>query len=95
MIRLSLVGSPDFVSSERVFVIHLETPGWCNFKLCYSDQGFKNQTQFKLHSKMSLVTPKCKLTGFLASSGLLVKLTSNSELMLNKIKPTQSGLTLN
>ena len=40
---------------------------------------------------MSLVTPECKLAGFLASSRFLVKLASNSEFMLNKIKQTQSG----
>ena len=83
------------VSSEIVFVVHFETSSWCNFKLCYSNQGFRNQTQLMLHSKMSLAAPKCKLTGFLTSSGLLVKLASNSESMLNKIKPTQSELTLN
>ena len=84
------------VSSEIVFVVHFDTSSWCNFKLCYSNQGFRNQTvQLMLHSKMSLAAPKCKLTGFLTSSGLLVKLASNNESMLNKIKPTQSELTLN
>ena len=40
---------------------------------------------------MYLATPECKLTGFLASSWFLVKLArklaSNSEFILNKIKP--------
>ena len=40
---------------------------------------------------MSLATPECKHNGFLASSGFLVKLSSNSELMLKKIKPTQAN----
>ena len=76
------------VSSEKLFVIHFETPTWCN-----SNQGCKNHTQFKLHqelhSKMSLATPECKLTGFLASSAYLAKLTSNSEFILSKMKQTR------
>ena len=89
MIRLSLVGSPDLVFSETVLVIHFETPiKLVQLKLCYSNQGFKNQTQSKLHSKM----PECKLTGFLRFLRVHVKLASNSKF---KIKPAQSGLKLN
>ena len=53
--------------------------------------GSLASNQFKLHSKMSLVTLECKLAGFLASSRFLVNLASNSEFILNKIKQTQSG----
>ena len=66
-------------------------------KLCYSNHGWKKQTQFKSHSKMSLATTECTLTGFLASIWFLVKLASNNNsiFILNKIKPTQFRLTLN
>ena len=55
--------------------------------------GFQkpNTVQVLIHSKMSLAIPECKLTGFLRFLRAHVKLSSNSEFILTKIKPTQSG----
>ena len=48
--------------------------------------GLQNQTQFKLHSKMSLATPECKRTGVLASLAFLARSATNSEFILSKMK---------
>ena len=76
MTRLSPVENLTVVSCERVFVIHFETP---SLSSCNSNKSCKNQTQLKLHAKMSLATPEGKLTGFLAK--VVTVLASSSELI--------------
>ena len=94
--RLSVFDSPK--GSSNTFKTHKNISLYFKRRYLiiynYSNEGCKNQTKFKLHIKMSLATPECKLAGFLASSRFLFKLASNSEFILNKIKSTQSGLTL-